>query len=81
MSKIKVNSIVNRNDDGGPELLKGAKVPSGQILSINGGVSVSGVATAASFVGDGSTLQNLNVPTKGKVYALRLVLGDPPLQR
>ena len=81
MSKIRVNSIVNRNDDGGPEFLKGAKVPSGQILSINGGINAVGVVTAASFVGDGSGLLNLQVPSKGKVYALRLILGDPPLQR
>ena len=81
MSNIRVNSIVNRNNDGGPEFLKGAVVPSGQILSINGGVTVSGIVTASSFVGDGSALLNLQVPSKGKVYALRLVLGDPPLQR
>lgn len=78
MSRIRVNSIVNRNDDGGPTLLKGATIPSGQIFKVESGVTVSGILTASSFVGNGSQLINLSFPPLQKAYALSLVLDSLP---
>jgi hypothetical protein len=75
MSKIKVNSIVNRTDTGGPSFIKGAKVPSGQVFSVQGGVSVAGIATANSFSGDGSLLTNLAFVTLPKTIAYKMILG------
>ena len=75
MSKIKVNSIVNKTDDGSPELTRGATVPSGQQFSVNGGVNIVGVVTASSFVGDGSALTNIDVAAQGKVIAYKRILG------
>lgn len=46
MSKIQVDSIVNKDDTGSPTLPKG--------------VVVTGVCTATSFSGDGSSLTGLS---------------------
>jgi hypothetical protein len=74
MSKLKVNSIVNKTEDGPVELTNGLIIASG-VFNIDSSVSVAGVLTAAnystssvnvsgvvtatSFVGDGSQLTNI----------------------
>jgi len=75
MSKIKVNYVVNKNDDGAPELTRGATVPSGSTFTVNGNVNASGIVTATSFVGDGSGLTNIPVATQSKIYAYKRILG------
>ena len=80
MSTLKVNSIVNRTDNGGTTFIKGAKTSSGQIFTIAGGVNITGIVTAASFDGDGSELSNMAAVTAAKAYAYRLLLGDPPFR-
>lgn len=91
MSKIKVNSLVNKNENGAVEFTRGAVVPSGQELQINGDVSISGIATisninvtnanvsgvmtAVSFSGDGSNLTNLPSVSSGKIIAYKRILG------
>lgn len=91
MSKIKVNSIVNKNDDGEVELTRGATIPSGQQLTVTGNfnvtgiltasnydvneMSVTGVVTATSFVGDGSALTSLPSVSSGKIIAYKRILG------
>jgi len=91
MSKIKVNSIVNKNDDGQVELTRGATIPSGQQLSVTGNfnvtgvltatnytansMNVTGVVTASSFVGDGSALTSLPSVSTGKIIAYKRILG------
>ena len=74
MSTLKVNSVVNRTDTGGPTFLSGAKVPSGQIFKVEGGVTAAGVVTATSFIGNGAELSNLAVVTAGKTVAYKLIL-------
>jgi len=74
MSKIKVNTIVNKNDNGAPELSKGATIPSGQVLSSSSGMNVTGIVTASSFVGNGSNLTGLSISTKGQAIAYKLIL-------
>lgn len=77
MSKLKVNSIVNRNDDGGPELTYGATIPAGQTFLIQGNANIVGVVTASSFSGSGANLTlpaRVSISTK-KTIALKRILG------
>lgn len=75
MTQIKVDRVVNRNDNGAPELSKGASIPSGQVITGDGGVNVTGIITASSFSGSGSRLTNLSIATQGKAIALKRILG------
>lgn len=75
MSKIKINSIVNRNDNGGPELTKGATIPPGQSFNVQGDVNVVGVITASNFVGNGSGLTGLSIASQSKAIAFKRILG------
>ena len=74
MAKIKVNSVVNFQDDGAPELTRGATIPAGQTLDVTGDVNVTGVVTATNFVGNGSGLTQLNINTDSKVFYLKRFL-------
>jgi len=91
MSKIKVNRITNKNEDGGVELTRGATIPSGKQLNVTGGVNVtgiltatdynvtniniSGIVTATSFSGNGSQLTSLPSVSNGKMIAYKRILG------
>ena len=50
MSRLRVNSLTNKTNDGAPEFMHGA--------------SVVGVVTATSFSGDGSGLTNITGATQ-----------------
>ena len=52
MSKVRSDNISNRADDGAPALVYGAEVPVGYGITGAGGINITGVATAASFVGN-----------------------------
>jgi hypothetical protein len=95
MSKIKVNSISDRLDEGAPELTYGATIPSGGVVSAQGNVSLTGIATvsevssasltattvnATSFSGDGSSLTGLPTVNSGKVIALKLIFDPIPFR-
>ena len=75
MAKIKVNSIVNKNDDGAPELKYGASIPVGQSISGSGDMNVVGIITASNFVGNGSGLTGLSLATQSKAIAFKRILG------
>jgi hypothetical protein len=75
MAKIQVNSIVNKNDDGAPELTYGASVPPGQTFTALGDVNIVGVITGGNFVGDGSGLTQLSIATKSKAISFKRALG------
>jgi len=90
MSKIKVNSIVNKNETGPVEFTKGAVISSGS-LNISSGLNVTGVmtasqcilthanvtgiATAGFYYGDGSNLSSLPTASTPKIYAFRLLFS------
>jgi len=95
MSKIKVNAISNKLDEGAPELTKGATFGSSSVLSVAGNVNITGVSTANSviatnvsvvgvitgtFSGDGSQMVGLPVITGGKSVALRMILDPVPFR-
>lgn len=95
MSKIKVNSISNRLDEGAPELTYGATVPAGGILSASGSVNITGISTigtvnatninattvsATSFIGDGSQLSGLPVVNSSKIIALKIIFDPLPFR-
>lgn len=91
MSKIKVNYIVNKNEDGPVEFTKGVTIPAGQQFDVSGDVGIVGIATvsqltttnlnaggtitATNFVGDGSSLGNLPTMTHGRMLAYKRILG------
>jgi hypothetical protein len=75
MSKIKVNYIVNQNDDGAPEFSRGATVPPGQSFAVNGNVNVVGIMTASSLIGNGSGLTGLSIATQGTAIAFKRILS------
>lgn len=96
MSKLKINSVVNKTNDGAPTLLRGATIPSGQNLNVVGNVNASGIITASSyditninatgiitatsFVGDGSGLTGITAVSASKVYAFNLIFDPNPFQ-
>ena len=91
MSKLKVNSITNLTETSSVILVKGATIPTGYELNINGGVNSTGiltatnlnlsananvgVVTASSFEGDGSGLTGLITMGSSNVYALRQIIS------
>ena len=52
MSEIRVNNIANEAGTGAPTLSYGAQVPTGMGITGAGGINITGVATAGSFVGN-----------------------------
>ena len=60
MSRIRADKFVNNAGTGAPELTYGATVPSNSTISGAGGINITGVATASSFVGDGSNLTGIS---------------------
>lgn len=96
MSRIKVDSISDRNNSSSPTLLHGATIPNGN-LNINGSVNFtgistivgfvtatdffsSGIVTATSFVGDGSQLQGVQSVSESKSIALKVILDPLPFR-
>ena len=72
-SKIQVNSIEAYDPVGPVNVSFGATVPSGQTLTVSGGVNISGVVTASNFVGDGSNLTDITVTTVSKTIAYTII--------
>lgn len=73
-SQIQVDSI-QASDPSGPVIVSyGASIPSTGIITGAGGISVTGVITATSFVGDGSQLTGItNITPQGKAIGLTLI--------
>lgn len=95
MPRINVDTIVNRNDDGAPELAQGLIIPDGGNVIVEGNLNALGITTAThldtntmqvgiitsgSFVGDGSNLTGLPIVSAGKAIALKIVLDPLPFR-
>jgi hypothetical protein len=89
MSSLRVNKIVNLNDNGPVEFSKGATLPAGQVINgqivINSSgivtspslavsnMNLTGVVTATTFVGSGIGLTGLPGTPNGKGIAFTLI--------
>jgi len=64
MSRIRADKVINRTGSGAPELTYGASIPVGYAITGAGGVNVTGVITATSFVGalTGTATTTTNIP-------------------
>ena len=60
MSRIRANKITNKLGTGAVELEKGAHLPIGMGITGAGGLNISGVVTAGSFVGSGAALTGID---------------------
>ena len=96
MSRLKVNSVTNRLNDGPPELTNGVIVPVGAIITSSGNlnlsgiatigivsstsINVSGVVTATSFVGNGSGITGLSVISQSRAIALKIIFDPLPFR-
>jgi|DEB19_MinimDraft_3_1074340.scaffolds.fasta_scaffold35654_3 hypothetical protein len=85
MSTLRVNKIVNLNDNGPVEFTKGATLPSGKTIEDTSGnskivINSSGIVTATAFFGDGSNITGITTTggggqiTKNKALALSIIL-------
>lgn len=52
MSRLRADKVVNKAATGAPELTYGATVPAGGTISGAGGINLTGIVTATSFVGN-----------------------------
>ena len=50
MSKVKVNVITNKNEDGAVELTQGGTIPAGKRVSITANSDITGIMTVAPTV-------------------------------
>lgn len=90
MSKIKVNYITNKTEDGAVEFTKGATVGVGKTLTVSGNATATGTVTVGTISvnnatvtgnvtgtlsGDGSNLINLPSANVGKIMAIKRILG------
>lgn len=96
MARLKVNTITDRNNSGAPSLTFGATIPSGNRLSVQGNINltgistvgfltasnanITGIVTANQFVGDGSQLQGVPTVTPSKIIALKMILDPLPFR-
>ena len=60
MSRIRANKITNKIGTGAVELEKGAHLPIGMGITGAGGLNLTGVVTASSFVGSGAALTGID---------------------
>ena len=90
MSKIKVNYVTNKTEDGAVELSRGATIPSGKTLTAYGNATATGTVTVGTvnvnsatvtgnvtgnLSGDGSNLTNLPSVNVGRIMAIKRILG------
>jgi hypothetical protein len=72
MSIIRVDSIVNKTQDGRPLLSIGASISAGYALTANG-LTIPGTIFATSFQGDGSQIVNIPLANSSKIIAIKIL--------
>lgn len=73
MSVLRVNSIGSTNGTSAIVFPRGLTIGDGRSITA-GIVSITGVCTATTFVGDGSRLTNTPILQPSRVYALNIIL-------
>ena len=79
MSRVRADKLVDRNATGAPSLTYGAEVPVGYGITGAGGINISGVATAGSFVGaltGNVTGSAANITGRAEVYGFTGIGSD-----
>ena len=74
MSTLRVNKIVNYNDNGPVEFTKGVTIPAGKTIDGNLTINTVGVVTASAFYGEGINVTNIPGIPKSKSVALVFIL-------
>ena len=74
MSTLRVNKIVNLNDNGPVEFSKGVVLPANQNIEGNVVFNCSGVVTATTFSGSGAGITSLPGVPNGKAIAFTLIV-------
>ena len=72
MSRVRANKITNNAANGAPQLTFGAEVVAGVGLTGAGGINITGVATAASFSGNGANLTGVTATAVGTLTNLNV---------
>jgi|TARA_B100000085_G_scaffold177211_1_gene161488 hypothetical protein len=72
MSKLEINILTNEEGTGAITFDKGLGVAANQTITANN-INITGVATATSFIGDGSGLTNLPGVSAAKSIAISLI--------
>ena len=79
MSRIRADKFVNSGATGAPQLTYGAEVVAGVGLTGAGGINITGVATASSFVGNGSGLTNITADSATTATNAQGLTGTPDI--
>ena len=75
MSTLRVNQIVNFNDNGPVEFTKGIILPAEQTINGDLIINSAGIVTASVFSGDGANVTNIQGGiSKSKSLALTFIL-------
>jgi len=74
MARLRVNTIVDRNDNGQPSLTYGATIPTGQKTNVQGNINISGVSTV------GFVTSSLGVNVSGIITATSFIGNGSGLQ-
>lgn len=73
MSVLRVNQITNLNDDGAVEFSEGLTISSDTTISGAGGINLTGIVTATTFVGNGFNLTRSDSVSHSKMVALTYI--------
>jgi len=71
MSTLRVDQITNEAGTGAVEFSQGVSIPTGK--TITGDISLTGIVTATTFVGDGIGMTVSGSATNSKVFAINFI--------
>ena len=77
MSEIRVDKLKNEAGSGAVELTEGASIPTGKNLTGAGGINITGVARAGSFVGNLTSNVTGNADTATTATNAQGITGTP----
>jgi len=75
MSRLRADKLVNRAATGAPQLTYGASIPVGYGLTGDGGINITGVVTATTFIGSLTGTATLATNAQGLTGAPNITVG------